>query len=152
MNAEHQYNQHGFCKHCGWERQFIEKTGRPCAGSVLANPDLVTSQSLEQTMLEGHKPSETTESKPPQNPPGTSSSGGDLAPMSGIVAGLVMAYTRSHYTGVAWILPTGVAYGFCIAGFGPFRFSWTHRIIATVIMFVIGFYGEDILHAFMSSK
>jgi hypothetical protein len=32
MNTEHEYNKNGFCKFCGWERQFIEKTSRVCTG------------------------------------------------------------------------------------------------------------------------
>jgi len=50
MKTEHEYNERGFCKRCGWERQFMEKTGRACAGTVQANPDLV-SQSVDENPL-----------------------------------------------------------------------------------------------------
>ncbi len=32
MKIRHEYNDNGFCKYCGWEREFIEKTGRACTG------------------------------------------------------------------------------------------------------------------------
>jgi len=92
------------------------------------------------------------ENSPPKKPASNSGSGFDMALMSGIVSGFVMAYTRNHYSGAGWILPTGFVYGFSIAGFGPFRFNWLQRIVATGIMFVIGFYGQDILQAFMAPQ
>jgi hypothetical protein len=52
MKTEHEYNERGFCKRCGWERQFVEKTGRACAGTVQANPDLV-SQSVDKNPFSG---------------------------------------------------------------------------------------------------
>ena len=33
MKTDHEYNKNGFCKACGWHRQYLERTGRPCAGS-----------------------------------------------------------------------------------------------------------------------
>jgi hypothetical protein len=30
MQTKHKYTKNGFCEYCGWERQFIEKTGRSC--------------------------------------------------------------------------------------------------------------------------
>jgi hypothetical protein len=33
IQTEHKYTNNGFCKHCGWERKFIEKTGRSCTGA-----------------------------------------------------------------------------------------------------------------------
>jgi hypothetical protein len=53
MKTEHEYNERGFCKLCGWERQFMEKAGRACAGTVQANPDLVSSPTVDKNPLSG---------------------------------------------------------------------------------------------------
>lgn len=67
-----------------------------------------------------------------------------MMPLSGIIPGVVMAVSRANMEGGSWILVTGFAYAFCITN-KNFCYGWAQRIIATAIMFVIGFYGMDIL-------
>jgi hypothetical protein len=49
MNIEHEYNNNGFCKFCGWERQFIEKTGRTCAGQAQDNAKIEIDSNPKQS-------------------------------------------------------------------------------------------------------
>lgn len=72
----------------------------------------------------------------------------EMLPISALIPGVVMAYTRSHLSGPAWLLPTGLAYAFCVTN-PNFRFNGLQKIIATLIALIIGTYGQQILAWFM---
>ena len=75
----------------------------------------------------------------------------EMVPMSGLVAGVVMAISKFHLDGLTWLLPTGIAYVICISN-GNFRFNITQKIVASGIMYVIGMYWPQLLEFFMGPK
>ena len=54
-NLEHKYTPNGFCKNCGWERSFIEKTQRACLATQESK-----STAQEVTIQEAAKPQNTS--------------------------------------------------------------------------------------------
>jgi len=84
----------------------------------------------------------------PKPPRGRSAHGSwELVPLSGIIPGVVLAYTKSRMASTSWLVVTGAAYGFGILN-KNFQFTWTQKIVATAIMLAIGTYWREALEFF----
>ena len=74
----------------------------------------------------------------------------EMVPLSGIVPGVVMAFSRVHLDGITWLLPTGLAFAVCITN-ENFHFNAIQKFVATGIMYVIGMYWPVLLDFFRGS-
>jgi thioredoxin 1 len=64
---------------------------------------------------------------------------------SGLVSGVIYAFSLSHFKGtIAILMVPGLAYAFCIQN-KNFRFSWLQKIFATGLMIYLGWYWREIL-------
>jgi hypothetical protein len=83
---------------------------------------------------------------PSPSPHRGASAGGswDMAFMSGLVAGIIMAIAYSNIGGPSAFLVAAFAYGFCIQN-GNFAFSGFQKLFATILMLVIGTQWQSIL-------
>ncbi len=137
---------------------------KPIKPVVLESVSIVVSEPGGTTSLWKDSPQKHTfdqleaGTSPPSNSPQavggrTKGSGGswELLPMSGLITGVVMAISRAHTSGALWLLPTGLAYGFCILN-SNFRFSALQKVIGTGIALAIGTYGQQILAMFFAGK
>jgi hypothetical protein len=66
----------------------------------------------------------------------------EQALVSGVIAGSVFAFSKSHMAFPGWLLTTGLAYSFCILN-GNFRYSPAQKVVATLIMLGIGTYWRE---------
>ena len=119
------------CQKCG---AIFPATDQICPSCMVSQPKGAVSPSTDNSKAGGGR---------------SHASGGHWSnvPISGMVPGVVMAVSHAHMACVSWLLPTGLAYGFCILN-PSFRFSWFQKIVATAITLAIGTYGQELLLLF----
>jgi hypothetical protein len=118
-------------------------TGRQIevAGSQPETPQKspVAQSMMPQESLEA-KPQDDCSNLPAKAPCGNWS----MVDISGLIAGIVFAVARTKNTPDGGLITGGLAYAICILN-PAFRFNWVQKSIATIIMLVVGLYGQQIL-------
>jgi hypothetical protein len=85
---EHEYTQNGFCKHCGWERSWIEKNQRGCLGAQERVERVEAQKQVEQE-------SKSAEQKP-ASAPASQPSGSSGLPFGIIAAAAAGWFLMGH--------------------------------------------------------
>jgi hypothetical protein len=104
-----------------------------------------THASTDQTVTSGSL-QETTSVKQTQHSTGGS---WELVPMSGLIAGIISAFSYEKIQGPAFMLPAALAWGICILNRG-FRFNFLQKAIATAVMLYITFEWRQLARLFMN--